>query len=341
MDFTASLAKGQPSTKTTFTEITDKLPQKPPCRIFIKNEYEQPSNSFKLRGMGHLLEKSIEKAQILKKEKVEAFASSGGNAGLAAAYASRHYNIPCTVVLPKTAVPKVIKQLEDLGAKVEVHGSHWGEADAYLRETVIKGMDESVYSVYCPPFDDPLLWEGHGVMIDEIVNDNQLTPEECHKVKGIVCSVGGGGLYNGVVAGLRRNTQFSTVPVLAVETSQAPTFTEALKAGDVVTLKSINTLVSSLASPYISATSLENYKTHTTYVEAIDDIEAVKGTIDFYDHFNTLVEPSCGATLSMAFDNILHLKCFGNLSSDDIVIFIGCGGSAISLESLDAYRKLL
>ena len=72
--------------------------------------------------------------------------------------------------------------------------------------------------------------------------------------------------------------------------SETPTFSEALKAGKVVTLKSINTLVSCLASPYISAQSLANYNKHRTHVQMIDDLEAVKGSIDFYDHFGTLVE---------------------------------------------------
>ena len=334
------LAKGQPFVETSLIEVTDKLPNKPPCRIFIKNEYEQPSGSFKLRGMGHLVAKSIERAHELKKENVETFASSGGNAGLAAAYASRHYNLSCTVVLPTTSHSGVIEKLENLGAKVQIHGAHWGEADSYLRETVMKSVDTTVYPVYCPPFDDPLLWEGHGTIIDEIVNQNQLSPEECAKVKGIVCSVGGGGLYNGIVAGLRRNPQFKDVPILAVETFQTPTFSEALKAGEVVTLKSINTLVTCLASPYISAESLVNYNKHKTHVTMIDDLEAVKGSIDFFDHFGTLVEPACGATLSMVFDNTLYLKCFGDLSEDEIIIFIGCGGAGISLDSLNEYRKL-
>lgn len=336
----SQLAKGEPSIDTSLIEVTDKLPNKPPRRIFIKNEYEQPSGSFKLRGMGHLVAKSIERAHELKKENVETFASSGGNAGLAAAYTSRHYNLSCTVVLPTTAHSGVVEKLEKLGAKVQVHGAHWGEADSYLREIVMKSVDASVYPVYCPPFDDPLLWEGHGTIIDEIVNQNQLSPEECGKVRGIVCSVGGGGLYNGVVAGLLRNAQFKDVPILAVETFQTPTFSEALKAGKVVTLKSINTLVSCLASPYISAQSLANYNKHRTHVQMIDDLEAVKGSIDFYDHFGTLVEPACGATISMAFDNTLYLKCFGNLSDEEIIIFIGCGGAAISVDSLNEYRKL-
>lgn len=226
---------------------------------------------------------------------------------MAAAYASRYYNLSYTIVLLRTANPGVINKLLSMGAKVKIYGAHWGEADSYLRETVIKSLHTSVYPVYCPPFDDPLLWDGHGIIVNEIVNDHQLSQEECEMVKGIVCSVGGGCLYNGIVTGLHRNPELRSVPILGVETFQTSTFSEAIKAGRVVTLDSIKTLVNCLASPYVSAKSLDNYKIHKTHVQMIDDLEVVKGSIDFYDNFRKLIEPACGATISMAFDNILHL----------------------------------
>ncbi|KAK6459652.1 tryptophan synthase beta subunit-like PLP-dependent enzyme [Scheffersomyces xylosifermentans] len=334
------MTQSQPSVKTSLIEITKKLAKEPPCRIFLKCEYEQPSGSFKLRGMGHLIGTSLEEASKSGK-KIEVFSSSGGNAGLAAAYASKHYGFPCTVVLPVSSKPVVIEKLEGLGAKVVVHGKHWGEADGYLRDDVIKHLDDSIYPVYCHPFEHPLLWDGHGKFIDEIVEEKQLTPEELSKVKGVVCSVGGGGLYNGVVNGLERNEELKDVPVLAIETHQTPTFKVAVEAGKVVHLNEINTLSTSLGSPYVSEKSLSNYKSHKTSLEVIDDLDAVKGMIDFYDLTGNLTEPACGASLSVAFDKIQLLKDFGELEKDDIVIIVACGGSGVSASTLEDYRKLV
>lgn len=329
----------EPSIKTTFVEVTNKLPTKPPCRVFFKNEFEQPSGSFKLRGMGHLVAVSIENAKKLGKQNVEIFSSSGGNAGLAAAYASKYFGLKCTVVLPESSKPTVIEKLKSLGAKVIVHGKHWGEADSYLTDVVIQQVHRSVYPVYCHPFEDPLLWEGHSKMITEILEEKQLPNFD--KVKGVICSVGGGGLYNGVVEGLK---YYKNIPVLAIETKQAPTFHAAVKEGQVVHLEEVKTLATSLASPYISSKALTNYTDHKTFLAEIDDLDAIRGTIDLYDNFGYLVEPACGASVTPVFHRQDLLKnYFGDeeLKPDDIIIVIVCGGSGINNEIISNYRSLL
>lgn len=50
-----------------------------------------------------------------------------------------------------------------------------------------------------PAYDDPLLWEGHGSMIEEI--HKQISPV---KPDAVFCSVGGGGLFGGVMTGCRK-----------------------------------------------------------------------------------------------------------------------------------------
>lgn len=176
-----------PYIKSSLVEVTSIL--KSNYRVFFKNELEQPSGSFKLKGIGFLVGKSIDQAKTLKKTGVEVFSSSGGNAGLAAAHSAKYYQVPCTVVLPKTSKLIVIKKLEELNAKVIVEGNHWGEADEYLRKSVIGGLPESIYPVYVHPFDNPVIWEGHGIFIDEL--KDQMSPLELSKIRAVVCSVGG------------------------------------------------------------------------------------------------------------------------------------------------------
>lgn len=323
-----------PSVTSTLVEVTSELHT--PFRVFFKNELEQPSGSFKLRGIGYLVGKSIEQARALNKTGVEVFSSSGGNAGLAAAYAAQHYRVPCTVVLPTTSKPLVITKLQQLNANVVVQGRHWGEADAYLRDELIKALPSTTYPVYVHPFDDPIIWEGHAAIVDDLVT--QLNREDLAKVKTVVCSVGGGGLYNGVVAGLQKNELLQQVPVMAIETRQAPTFHEAVSAGKLVVLDKVDTIATSLASPYISNQALANYKSHKTYLKLIDDQDAVQGSVDYYDTFGGLVEPACGASIAAVSlrRDLLHDL---NLQQDDIVVIVVCGGVAISKELIEAYRQ--
>lgn len=58
------------------------------------------------------------------------------------------------------------------------------------------------------------------------------------KPGAIVLSVGGGGLLNGVVEGLRR-ADWADVPVVAMETMGAHSLNAAMKAGQLVTLPAI------------------------------------------------------------------------------------------------------
>ena len=319
-------------------EVTSTLGTK--HRVFFKNELDQPSGSFKLRGLGYLVGKSIEKATAEGKKGVKVFSSSGGNAGLAAAYASKYYQVPCTVVLPKISKQVVINKLEELGAEVIVFGNHWGEADEYLRETIIKLLPSEIYPVYCHPFDDPTIWEGHGAIIDDL--PEQLSASDLSNVKAVVCSVGGGGLYNGIVEGLKRN-KLNNVAVVAVETQQAACFHEGVKQGKLVRLEKVPTLATSLASPYISEKSLENYKSTEikTYLELIDDMDSLQGTIDYYDRFDKrLIEPACGASTCTVMSRKDLLDKL-NLDENDIVVVVVCGGVAINDQILQEYRDKL
>lgn len=332
--------------ETTLVEVTAKVSA--PCRVFFKNEFEQPSGSFKLRGIGHLIASAV--AQAPEGHPVHVYSSSGGNAGLAAAYAAQAHGVPCTVVLPVTSKPAVIAKLQAVGATVVVHGSHWGEADAHVKRLMIQASGdagetngEAVASlkpastpVYCHPFDDPLIWEGHASMVAEMARQT-----EWSKVKGIVCSVGGGGLFNGIVHGLA-STQ--PVPVLAVETAQAPTFTAAIAANQVVHLESVPTLATSLASPYLSSQSLAHFQNQPVpiTVETVDDTEAIRGMVRYEAAFGRFVEPACGASLVTVFgrDDLLR-KAFGELTLEDIIVIVVCGGSGVNQEGFDHLKLLI
>lgn len=331
-----------PSINTTLVDVSSKYPG--PCRFLFKNELEQPSGSFKLRGMSKLIDSAVEKAKREGLSNVQIYTSSGGNAGIAAAYASRYHNLPCTVVLPVTVKKAALDVLTSLGATLVIHGAHWGEADTYLKEEVMKKDQESrpdLIAVYCHPFDNEILWDGHADIIDDL--ETQLRELEVNpsNVKGIVCSCGGGGLYNGIVTGLKRSAKLSKVPVLVVETNQTPAFYESVDAGKPIVLEKVVTLSSSLGSPYISDKTWEFYKSHSTFVDTLDDLDAAQGTIDYYDDFGVYVEPACGVTVAVAQRKQELLSVFGELGPEDVIVFIVCGGSGVLAQTLASYRELV
>lgn len=65
--------------------------------------------------------------------------SSGGNAGLAAAYSARMLGLTAIIIVPKSTPKSVVDKLKDENAEVIVHGNNWCEADQKARQKVESG----------------------------------------------------------------------------------------------------------------------------------------------------------------------------------------------------------
>ncbi|XP_070402559.1 L-serine dehydratase/L-threonine deaminase isoform X2 [Nothobranchius furzeri] len=102
--------------------------------------------------------------------------------------------------------------------------------------------------------------EGHTSLVKELKRDQK------EKAGVVVLSVGGKGLLNAMVEGLRR-AGWADVPVVAMETEGAHSLKAAMNAGRLVTLPAV-TRVS-------SAQTKQLVEEHTVFSEASDQ-EAVK-----------------------------------------------------------------
>lgn len=324
-----------PLLKRQFKESKEKGPL-----FYLKYESLQPSGSFKSRGIGYLIESKVKMEEGKDNASVHVFSSSGGNAGLAAATASELQKLNCTVVVPVTTKPHMVEKIRNTGSQVIVHGAHWGIADTYLREVVMKELPSNVKPLYVHPFDEPLIWEGHSIMIDEIVEQLEEQGRSMKDVKGIICSVGGGGLYNGIVTGLERHGYADEIPIIAVETVGADVMAKSLVAGEPVRLNEITSIASSLGSPYIAQDSFDKAISYKTKSFVQTDPEAVRTSLRFLHETNLLVEPACAASLSLCYQaDKLRELLDRKLNPEDIVIVIVCGGSATTISDLEKLQN--
>src|SRR4051812_719681 len=92
--------------------------------VWFKLEFMQHAGSFKTRGMLNqiLAAPSLPEAGIV--------VASGGNAGLAAAYAARELGVAAEVFVPETAPAVKVAKLRKYGARVVQVGSEYAEAYA-------------------------------------------------------------------------------------------------------------------------------------------------------------------------------------------------------------------
>lgn len=312
-------------------------------RFFLKYEFLQPGGSFKSRGIGYLVKKSYEEARRDGGKSLAVFSSSGGNAGLAAAMAAQTFSINCTVVVPRTTKSRMVEKIRKTGAEVLVYGKHWGMADEYLREVVMKEVDVSkVVPLYVHPFDNPIIWQGHSTIVDEIVAQLKEENVSIDKVKAIVCSVGGGGLYNGIVKGLETHRLADRIPILAVETKGCDVLNKSLNSGKPVVLESLTSVASSLASPYISEKAFENARKYGSKSVLLEDSQVIETCLKFADDAGIVVEPACGASLYSCYHPELLPLCIGKeLTEDDVIVVIACGGSAVTYKDLEYMKKEL
>lgn len=279
-------------------------------RVFLKMENMQPAGSFKLRGIGRVCEEAARAGAT------RFISPSGGNAGYAAAWAGRELGVCTTVIVPVTTSEEAKNAIAALGAEVVVSGESWKESN----ELALKMAGEDPKSKYIHAFDDPVMWDGHGTLMDEAAKQGP-------KPGAVILSVGGGGLLCGVVAGMDRNG-WGDVPVLACETEGAASFAAAVAAGEIVELEGISSVATSLGARAVAPHALELCRDHRIIPYVVPDEAAVSACGRFLDDHRVLVEPACGVSLSAIYDNTPLLGDAGT------VLVVVCGGIGISAAKL-------
>jgi L-serine/L-threonine ammonia-lyase len=283
--------------------------------VLLKLEAMQPPGSFKIRGIGLACQ------EYLRRGARRFISSSGGNAGIAVAYAGRRLSVPVVVVVPETTSEKARTLILQESAEVIVHGASWQEANAFALSLVEKS------DAFLHPFDDPLIWRGHASLIDEVAASGV-------KPDAVVLSVGGGGLLCGVVEGLYRNG-WTDVPVIAVETKGAASFAYAVRAGYRIVLPAISSIATSLGARQICQQAFNWSKAHPIRSVVVSDRAAVAACLRFIADHGMVVEPACGASLAIVYDGSPELDRFRS------VLVIVCGGSTATVENLKQWEREL
>lgn len=200
--------------------------------LWLKCEFLQHTGTFKARGAFNRV--LAARAAGTLDPAAGVVTASGGNAGLANAYAARAAGVPATVVVPVTAPAVKIARLREYGATVVLQGSRYQEAyEAAVRLCAERG------ALFSHAYDQPEIAAGAGTIGTELLAD-------LPAVDTIIVAVGGGGLFAGVAAAVEGRSR-----VVAVEPEGAPTLNAALAAGGPVDVS-----VAGVASDSLGASRL-------------------------------------------------------------------------------------
>ncbi len=280
------------------------------AQVLIKAESLQLHGSFKLRGC---LNKMLTLTPDQLKQGVVTV--SGGNHAIAVSAAASLLGSSALVLMPKTASPYNIALARAAGGSIELCED---AADAFARaETHAQAGRINVHS-----YDDPLIIAGHGTMGLELVE--QADALDTTPIDHAFISIGGGGFAAGV--GLALKSLSPATQVHGVETEGATTMTQALAAGEPVTIRATS-IAKTLGAPFATRRTMAGAKAFLEDIIIVPDSAAVSALVTILEGEHLLTEPAASCVLAAALtmkeafkptDRIALVLCGSNVTLDDV-----------------------
>jgi threonine dehydratase len=175
--------------------------------LVFKLEFLQHAGSFKTRGaFTNLLTREVPKAGVV--------AASGGNHGVAIAYAAGKLGIPAKIFVPTVASPEKIDCIRRCGADLVIIGERYADALAASEAWLAQSGAMPIHA-----YDQPETLLGQGTVGLEL-------EQQCPRLDTLLVAVGGGGLIGGIAAWYG-----AKIKLIGVEPEAAPTLANALNAG--------------------------------------------------------------------------------------------------------------
>jgi threonine dehydratase len=222
-----------------------------PIALTFKLELLQHAGAFKTRGaFANLLMRKVPPAGVV--------AASGGNHGVAVAYAAMKLGVPAKIFLPTISSPAKIARIRDYGADLVVGGELYADALAASEAFVAQSGALAVHA-----FDqtETLLGQGSvGLELDE----------QAPGLDTLLVPVGGGGLIGGIAAWYA-----GKIKVIGVEPEAAPTLSRALAAGRPVDAEAGGIAADSLAPRRVGELMFPIAQRHVARVVLVTD-EAIR-----------------------------------------------------------------
>ena len=178
----------------------------------LKLEQLQCAGSFKARGaFANLLLREVPPAGVV--------AASGGNHGVAVAYAAHRLGVPARIFVPTVSAPAKMERIRQLGAELVVTGDRYADALA-----AAQAWEQSSGAMSVHAFDQLHTLLGQGTLALELAG--QAGELDAGGLDTVLVPVGGGGLIGGIASWFA-----GSVRVIGVEPDGAPTLTRARAEG--------------------------------------------------------------------------------------------------------------
>jgi len=288
-------------------QFNHNLSRKYKCHVFLKREDLQIVRSYKLRGAYNMMS-SLPNEQLQK----GVVCASAGNHAQGFAYSCRKLNVKGVVFMPIITPKQKVNQTKMFGeeyVEVKLVGDTFDDC-----AVAAKIFTEKNGMTFIPPFDDRRIIEGQGTVAVEILEDKA-------DIDYLFVPVGGGGLSSGV--GTYFKTYSLKTKIIGLEPEGAPAMFEALKAGQPVTLESIDRFVDGAAVKRVGDLTFSICKDVLDDMHLVPEGKACSTILQLYNEDAIVVEPAGALSIAALGDYADEIKgmnvvCIVSGSNNDI-----------------------
>lgn len=282
-------------------------------QLALKLENLQVTGSFKVRGaFNTLLQLDPSQRQL------GVCSASGGNHGVALAYAAWRLGCPATIYLPERATADREARITTWGARVVRHGAVWDDAhEAATAYATAQGIP------YVHSFEAEQTIAGQGTLGLEMLTD---LPD----ADAFIVAIGGGGLISGVATAIKQRRPDATI--IGVEPTGAPSMTHSMAQGALTPLTTVATFADTLSPRMVSATTLALTTAAVNEIVLVSDTQMLTAMRWLWQEANQLVEPSGAASIAAIQAGLVDLSRFKR------PVALICGGNAAAGSVFDSYQ---
>jgi threonine dehydratase len=261
-----------PVVQVELSELDESAPALPAATL--KLEQLQCAGSFKARGaFTNLLLRDVPAAGVV--------AASGGNHGVAVAYAARRRGVPAKIFVPTVSAPAKIERIRRLGADLVVTGDRYADALAAAQEWVRSSGAMSVHA-----YDQRETILGQGTVGLELA-------EQADALDTVLVPVGGGGLISGIASWFTGD-----VRVIGVEPDGAPTLSYARAEGRPVDAPAGSVAADALAPRQVGELVFQITQAYVDDVVLVDDASILAAQRALWQAFRIAAEPAASVGIA-------------------------------------------
>lgn len=242
--------------------------------LTFKLELLQHTGSFKPRG-------AFSKMLVADVPAQGVIAASGGNFGLAVAYAARVLGHRAQIFVPSTSPAAKIDRVRAQGADVRVIEGYYDDASAAARTHA-----DDTGACWMHPYDQLEVVAGQGTIAIEIADQ---VPE----VDTVLVAVGGGGLIAGIASWFRGD-----VRVVGVEPQNSSCMHAALEAGRPVDTEVGGVAADSLGPRRVGEIAFKVAQRYVDGVVLVSDDAIRQAQIAIWQQIQLIAEPGGAAVLA-------------------------------------------